>query len=311
MQHSPANMRKPRCANTTSHSHTRTHYTACATLSYSHGFFFHQACARARIMRVPQLRDKAAPKKVHEANKLSGHGHELSNEAKAKLAAAMVKELEKITRIADERRRRDPTFKPDALDLDRSKMRKYNKYVDYYDQLGVDRYCSPSDLKDAYKKKSLALHPDKQLQASEEERVETQEKYHAVQKAYDILTEPATRQAYDKARAKLEAEYEAGVVSVDDESTKPPPSCVDVLVPLEDIFSGCRRVVRYTRRLFEGTRWEKRTDGASADRDPTPQTPPLTSMLAPLTKRAVGPRRHLQARLAAGRARRCDLLVQE
>ena len=214
----------------------------------------------ARKAAQAELREKAAPKKVHKANELGHYKHELSDEAQQKMAAALQKTLEKMTKMADERRRRDPTFKPDALDLDRSKMRKFNKYVDYYEVLGVDRYGSPSDLKDAYKKKSLALHPDKQLEATEEEKVKAQEQYHAVQKAYDILSEPATRQAYDKARVKLEAEYEAGVVTVDDESTKPPPSCVDVNVPLEELFGGCRKVVRYTRTLFEGTKWEKRTD---------------------------------------------------
>ena len=115
----------------------------------------------ARKAAQAELREKAAPKKVHKANELGHYKHELSDEAQQKMAAALQKTLEKMTKMADERRRRDPTFKPDALDLDRSKMRKFNKYVDYYEVLGVDRYGSPSDLKDAYKKKSLALHPDK------------------------------------------------------------------------------------------------------------------------------------------------------
>ena len=72
-------------------------------------------------------------------------------------------------------------------------------------QLGVDRFCSPTELKDAYKKKSLALHPDKQIDATDEEKVKAEEEYHKVQKAYDILTEPATRQAYDKARSEPRA----------------------------------------------------------------------------------------------------------
>ena len=141
------------------------------------------------------------------------------------MAAAMQKELEKLNLMADERRRRDPTFRPDAIDLDRSNMRPFNKFIDYYERLGVDRYASPNELKDAFKKLSLALHPDKQLRATEEERVKAEEKYHQVQKAYDILTEPATRQSYDKARLKVEAQYEAGVCVTEDEATKPPPSC--------------------------------------------------------------------------------------
>ena len=215
----------------------------------------------ARKHAQAELREKAVPKKVHEANKLGSTPYEISNEQKAKMAAAMAKELEKIKQMADERRRRDPTFRPDAVDLDRSKMRKFNKFIDYYETLGIiDRYASPNDLKDAYKKLSLALHPDKQGAAAEEEKVQAEQQYHLVQTAYDILTEPATRQAYDRARLKVEACYEAGIAVTEDEATKPPPSCVDVLVPLEELFGGCRKVVRYTRNLFEGTKWEKKSD---------------------------------------------------
>ena len=206
-------------------------------------------------------REKAAPRKVHKANEISHRPIEISDESKAKMAAAMAKEIEKITKMAEERRRRDPTFKPDAIDLDRSKMRKFNKFVDYYEVLGIeDRYIGSSGLKDAYKRLSLELHPDKQLRATEEERVAAEERFHAVQVAYDILQEPATRQAYDKARLKVEAQYEAGVVVTNDESTKPPPSCVDIEVPLAELFSGARKVQRYTRMMFAGTRWEKKTD---------------------------------------------------
>lgn len=214
----------------------------------------------ARKQAQAELRENVAPKKVHEANKIGSQPFELSDESKAKMASAMAKELEKISKMMDERRRRDPTFKPDAIDLDRSKMRKYNKFVDYYEHLGVDRFASPTELKESYRKLSLSLHPDKQLRATEEERIKAEERFHQVQVAYDLLTEPATRQAYDKARLKVEAQYEAGVCVVDDESTKPPPSCVDVYAPLEELFFGCRKIVRYTRRLFEGTKWEKRSD---------------------------------------------------
>ena len=143
-------------------------------------------------------------------------------------------------------------------------MKKFNKFVDYYALLGFDRdtdkFCSAAELKAAYKKRSLELHPDKQLRKSPDEKLAAEEKFHQLQKAYDILTEPATRQAYDRARDKLEAEYEAGVVVNDDEATKPPPSCVDVSVSLEEMFEGCQKYVRYTRMMFEGTKWEKRTD---------------------------------------------------
>ena len=59
---------------------------------------------------------------------------EMSDESKAKMAAAMKKEMEKINSMLEERRRRDPTFRADALDLDRRKMLPFNRYADYYAQ---------------------------------------------------------------------------------------------------------------------------------------------------------------------------------
>ena len=81
----------------------------------------------ARQQAQAEMREKVAPRKVHEANKISNQPFDISNDAKAKMANAMAKELQKIKEIADQRRRRDPTFKPDAIDLDRSKVRKFNK----------------------------------------------------------------------------------------------------------------------------------------------------------------------------------------
>jgi hypothetical protein len=87
------------------------------------------------------------------------------------MAAALSKEAEKISRKMDERRRRDPTFKPDAIDFDRRMMKHFNMYADYYEHLGIDRFASTHELKEAYRKLALSLHPDKQLGASEVQRV--------------------------------------------------------------------------------------------------------------------------------------------
>ena len=247
----------------------------------------------ARKQAQAELRDKAAPKKLHEVNKLQPQQFKMSEEGQAKMAEAFRKELIKMKALAEERRRRDPTFREDAVDLDQRNVRKFNKFIDYCKlacsarrrltprplstpslsrclspsmrteadaQLGVDCFASPTELKEAYRNRSRELHPDKLINVAADERVAAEERYHLVQKAYDILTEPATRQLYDRARAKLEANYEAGVVNTEDEATKPPPTCVDILVPLEELFCGCRKVVRYTRKMFEGTQWEKKSD---------------------------------------------------
>ena len=154
----------------------------------------------ARKQTQAELRSQAAPKKVHEVNKISGKAPELPPEVQAKMAAALQKEMEKSRRRADEQRRRDPTFRPDAIDLDRSKMKKFNKFIDYYELVGLvrddDKFCSAAELKAAYKKRSLELHPDKQLGRTPDEKIAAEERFHQLQVAYDILTEPATRVAY-------------------------------------------------------------------------------------------------------------------
>ena len=38
------------------------------------------------------------------------------------------------------------------------------------------------------------------------------------------------------------------------EEDKPPPSCVEVVCTLEDMYVGCRKYVRFNRKLFEGTK---------------------------------------------------------
>ena len=214
--------------------------------------------ALAREATQAELRAKAAPQKL-EINKMTHSTFEMPTEAKARAADAFAKEMANINRRIEERRRRDPTFRPDALDLDRSKMLRFNRYVDYYALLGVEQFASPADLKDAFRRQSLLHHPDKQLGKSVAERVAADERFHAMAGAHRILAEPATRQAYDKARDRLTAQYEAGVVP-ENEMDKPPPTCVEVGVTLAELFTGCWRHMRFVREMFKGTQWERKED---------------------------------------------------
>ena len=213
----------------------------------------------ARRQQQAELRTKVAPK-VLDCNKVAFNPMELSDEAKAKQQKAAQLELLKIKLRIDERRKRDPTFKETAIDLDKSKILPFSKFEDYYAELGVVQYvASASELKDAYRKLSLRYHPDKQAGKTRAEAEEAAERFHSLKRAHAILSEPATRQAYDKARARLEAEYEAGVV-VTYEETRPPPSLIEVKVALEEMFTGCLKYVRFNRDMFAGTKWERKED---------------------------------------------------
>lgn len=67
----------------------------------------------------------------------------------------------------------------------------------YYDLLGIDRDASLDDIKRAYKRKSLDLHPDKLAQKGKTVTVEDQARFTRMKEAYEILSDPHKRETYD------------------------------------------------------------------------------------------------------------------
>ena len=59
----------------------------------------------------------------------------------------------------------------------------------YYDLLGVKKNATNDELKKAYRKKALKEHPDKGGDP---------EKFKDISKAYETLSDPQKRAAYDK-----------------------------------------------------------------------------------------------------------------
>ena len=161
----------------------------------------------------------------------------------------------------DERRRRDPTFRPDAIDLSTANIKPYDKWIDYYARLEVAEFASSLELKKAHMRLALVLHPDKQPAGTTEEQVEAAKvKFHEMIEAFEILSEPATRREYDAARDNLDANNEAGIAnSIGD--TKPPPTCIDFEVTLEQLYHGTRKEVTFIRNTFANTRWHKTESG--------------------------------------------------
>jgi curved DNA-binding protein len=104
------------------------------------------------------------------------------------------------------------------------------RYQDYYATLGVPRDASAEDIKKAYRKLARKFHPD----VSKEKNAE--EKFKEVQVAYDTLSDPEKRAAYDQL-----GQYRPG------EDFRPPPGWerqfrfeqgnLDDFIDLSDLFA--------------------------------------------------------------------------
>ena len=64
---------------------------------------------------------------------------------------------------------------------------------DYYEVLGVNRDCAEEDLKKAYRKLAMKWHPDRNP-----DNPKAEEHFKEAKEAYEVLTEPRTRAAYDQ-----------------------------------------------------------------------------------------------------------------
>ena len=66
---------------------------------------------------------------------------------------------------------------------------------DYYDVLGVERNASDADIKKAYRRLAMKHHPDRN---TGEEGAEAEVKFKEAKEAYEVLSEPQKRAAYDQ-----------------------------------------------------------------------------------------------------------------
>ena len=67
---------------------------------------------------------------------------------------------------------------------------------DHYAALGLSSDASAADIKKAFRQKAALHHPDRNTDAQAPAR------FHAVQEAYEVLSDDASRQAYDDNRRR-------------------------------------------------------------------------------------------------------------
>ena len=68
--------------------------------------------------------------------------------------------------------------------------------TDHYAALGLGSAASLADIKKAFRQKASQFHPDRNASP------EAPARFRAVQEAYEVLSDPARRQAYDDNRRR-------------------------------------------------------------------------------------------------------------
>ncbi|KAL0024009.1 hypothetical protein WJX77_008217 [Trebouxia sp. C0004] len=161
----------------------------------------------------------------------------------------------------------------DEEDAARTVTTKFDPHKDYYKILGLDRAASWREVKAAYKRLALSLHPDKERSATPDQAAAVARKFLEVAEAHDHLTDEDQRAAYDKVRDYMEAHPGMDVPTLCREQAammqkglselvqmrrkglkaqKHYTSMVPLPISLEKLNSGCIRTVSRDRSRVDG-----------------------------------------------------------
>lgn len=69
--------------------------------------------------------------------------------------------------------------------------------TNYYDVLGVSKTASADEIKSAYRRLAKKYHPDVYATADEKTKKDAETKFKEITHAYDVLSDPQKKAAYD------------------------------------------------------------------------------------------------------------------
>lgn len=143
---------------------------------------------------------------------------------------------------------------------------------DYYEILGLSRDATDKEIRKAWKRISLELHPDRQNGKTDAEKKEAEEKFKEANEAYTVLSDPEKKKQYDMfgtvdgrmgGGSPFDG-FSGGFGGFDDvfnmfggrggfrqQQQIKPGKTVQMNIPLdiEDIYCGCTKKVKYKRDM--------------------------------------------------------------
>eukprot|EP01126_Amoeba_proteus_P025163 TRINITY_DN2515_c0_g2_i8.p1 TRINITY_DN2515_c0_g2~~TRINITY_DN2515_c0_g2_i8.p1 ORF type:complete len:483 (-),score=118.40 TRINITY_DN2515_c0_g2_i8:166-1614(-) len=78
------------------------------------------------------------------------------------------------------------------------RLQKMAQRVDYYKVLGLTKTASEQDIKKAFRKLAMQLHPDKMRNADATQKEEAEKKMKEIGEAYEVLSDPEKKGKYDR-----------------------------------------------------------------------------------------------------------------
>ncbi|KAI9501261.1 hypothetical protein BX070DRAFT_194711 [Coemansia spiralis] len=133
--------------------------------------------------------------------------------------------------------------------------------VGYYLALNVSRTASTEDIRDAFKRLSRYFHPDRHHDVNKREWAQKQ--FHIIQRAYEVLSDPKSRAAYDQLG-------EEGV-----RMSKAVGYKIQSAKDLQEMFEREARM----RRIGEIEQWIQSTSNISVSLETITLTSPLVGMI--------------------------------